>query len=133
LVRPQPSAQRLVRRAWRSSQRLGAPLDVLWVQPPGRAPSDGQARCLAALRQLCSVLGAELLVEESDDLVEAVARVVRKRGITYILVGESGPRGWLGRLREPLAQRLMHATPRGVDVRIVSERSSRRAEEGDPL
>ena len=40
LVQPQPSAQRLVRRAWRSAQRLGADLDVLWVQPPGRAPTD---------------------------------------------------------------------------------------------
>jgi two-component system sensor histidine kinase KdpD len=125
LVRPRPSAQRLVRRAWRSSQRLGADLDVLWVQPPGRAQTDAQARCLAALRQLCSVLGATLLVEESDDIVDAVARTVRKRGTTYILMGESRPRRWLDRLRDPLPQRLLQATPRGVDVRIVSERSSR--------
>jgi two-component system sensor histidine kinase KdpD len=129
LVRPQPSAQRLVRRAWRSSQRLGAPLDVLWVQPPGRAPSDGEARCLAALGQLCSVLGATLLVEESDDVVEAAARVVRERGSTYILMGEGGRGGWRDRLREPLPQRLLRATPRGVDVRIVSERSRGRGEE----
>ena len=129
LVRPQPSAQRLVRRAWRSSQRLGAPLDVLWVQPPGRAPSDEQARCLAALGQLCSVLGATLLVEESDDVVETAARVVRERGTTYILIGEGGRGGWLERLREPLPQRLLRATPRGVDVRIVSERSRGRDRE----
>jgi two-component system sensor histidine kinase KdpD len=130
LVRPQPSAQRLVRRAWRSSQRLGAPLDVLWVRPPGRAPSEEQARCLAALGQLCSVLGATLLVEESDDIVETAARVVRERGTTYVLMGEGGGRGWLDRLREPLPQRLLHAAPRGVDVRIVSERSRGREEEG---
>jgi two-component system sensor histidine kinase KdpD len=129
LVRPQPSAQRLVRRAWRSSQRLGAELDVLWVQPPGRAPTGEQDRCLAALRQLCSVLGATLLVEDSDDVVEVAARTVRERGTTYVLMGESTPRRWLGRLREPLPQRLMRATPRGVDVRIVSERSGRRDEE----
>src|SRR5262249_35791756 len=30
LVRPQPSSQRLVRRAWRSAQRLGTDLDLLW-------------------------------------------------------------------------------------------------------
>jgi two-component system sensor histidine kinase KdpD len=129
LVRPQPSAQRLVRRAWRSGQRLGAPLDVLWVQMPGRAPSDEQAHCLAALGQLCSVLGATLLVEESDDVVETAARVVRERGTTYILIGEGHRRGWLDRLREPLPQRLLRATPRGVDVRIVSERSRGRDEE----
>src|SRR3954447_3619446 len=37
LITPQPSAQRLVRRAWRSAQRLRGELDVLWVghqQPP---------------------------------------------------------------------------------------------------
>ncbi|MDX6667313.1 MAG: two-component system, OmpR family, sensor histidine kinase KdpD [Solirubrobacteraceae bacterium] len=122
LVRPRPSAQRLVRRAWRSSQRLGAELDVLWVRPPGRPDSDDQARCLADLRQLCSVLGATLLIEESDDLVGAAARVVSERGTTYVLMGESTSRRWLDRLREPLPQRLLRATPRGVDVRIVSER-----------
>ena len=36
LVRPQPSSQRLVRRAWRSAQRLGTDLDLLWVKPPAR-------------------------------------------------------------------------------------------------
>jgi two-component system sensor histidine kinase KdpD len=103
---------------------------VLWVQPPGRAPSEDQARCLAALRQLCSVLGANLLVEESDDVVETAARTVRERGTTYILVGEGRPRRGLARLREPLAQRLLSATPRGVDVRIVSQRSGPPGEDG---
>ena len=42
LVRPQPSAQRLVRRAWRSAQRLGTDLDLLWVKPPGK-PIEGEA------------------------------------------------------------------------------------------
>jgi two-component system sensor histidine kinase KdpD len=131
LVRPEPSAQRLVRRAWRSAQRLGADLDVLWVQQAGRAPNDRQARCLAALRQLCSVLGANLIVEDSDDVVETAARIVRERGTTYILIGESRRRGLRARLREPLPQRLLRATPRGVDVRIVSERSQP-ADEGQP-
>jgi two-component system sensor histidine kinase KdpD len=115
LVRPTPSAQRLIRRAWRSAQRLAADLDVLWVAPPGAADEDG----LKPLRQLCSVLGATLLVEEGDDLVTVVARVVAERGVTYLLVGESTRRQ---RWREPLPQRLMRAAP-GVDVRIVADRS----------
>ena len=60
LVRPQPSSQRLVRRAWRSAQRLGTDLDLLWVKPPGRADrgrgraaGDGAAPArLGARRQL---------------------------------------------------------------------------------
>jgi two-component system sensor histidine kinase KdpD len=122
LVQPHPSAQRLVRRAWRSAQRLGAELDVLWVQPPGRAPDEEHARALAALGQLTSVLGAHMLIRESDDVVGTAAEMIRERGTTYVLVGESPPRRGLRRLREPLPQRLMHAAPRGVDVRIVAAR-----------
>jgi two-component system, OmpR family, sensor histidine kinase KdpD len=122
LVRPQPSSQRLVRRAWRSAQRLGTDLDLLWVKPPG-APIEGEVeRQVTALRRLASVLGATLLIEENDDVVAGAARVVRERGSTYIMVGESEPARGLARLREPLPQRLMHATPPGVDVRIVAHR-----------
>ncbi len=125
LVRPQPSSQRLVRRAWRSAQRLGTDLDLLWVKPPGKPIEGDVERQVTALRQLASVLGATLLIEEHDDLVAAVARVVRERGTTYLMVGESLPRKGLGRLREPLPQRLMKATPAGVDVRIVAHRGGR--------
>jgi two-component system sensor histidine kinase KdpD len=122
LVRPQPSSQRLVRRAWRSAQRLGTDLALLWVKRPGRPIAGEEERQVTALRQLASVLGATLLIEEHDDLVAATARVVRERGITYLMVGESEPRRGLERLREPLPQRLMKATPAGVDVRIVAHR-----------
>jgi two-component system sensor histidine kinase KdpD len=128
LVRPQPSSQRLVRRAWRSAQRLGTDLDLLWVKRPGQPVQGEEDRQVTALRQLASVLGATLLIEEHDDLVAAVARVVRERGSTYIMVGESEPPRGLGRLREPLPQRLMRATPPGVDVRIVAHRSLREGE-----
>jgi two-component system, OmpR family, sensor histidine kinase KdpD len=122
LVRPQPSSQRLVRRAWRSAQRLGTGLDLLWVKPPGQ-PIEGELeRQVTALRRLASVLGATFLVEEHDDLVTGAARVVRERGSTYIMVGEANPPRGFARLREPLPQRLMRATPPGVDVRIVAHR-----------
>jgi two-component system sensor histidine kinase KdpD len=129
LVRPQPSSQRLVRRAWRSAQRLGTDLDLLWVKPPGQAIEGEVERQVTALRQLASVLGAKFLIEEHDDLVAAVARVVRERKTTYIMVGESKPVRGFARLRERLPQRLMRATPPGVDVRIVAHRSTG---EGEP-
>jgi two-component system sensor histidine kinase KdpD len=124
LVRPQPSAQRLVRRAWRSAQRLGTDLDLLWVKRPREEIAGEVERQVTALRRLASVLGAKLLIEEHDDLVAAAARVARERGTTYLMVGESEPRRGLRRLREPLPQRLMRATPPGVDVRIVAHRST---------
>ncbi len=122
LVRPRRSSQRLVRRAWRSSQRLGTDLDLLWVKRPQERMTDRKEKQLRALKRLASVLGATVLVEESDDIVDATAEVVRERGITYIFVGESDPPRWWQRLREPLPQKLIRATPRGVDVRIVAYR-----------
>ncbi len=124
LVEPYPGAQRLVRRAWRSAQRLGADLDLLWVRPPARQLSDDQERSLGAMRQLASVLGTRLLVEESDNVAAAVAEVARDRGTTYILMGASRPSRGVARLRTPLPQRLMELLP-GVDVRIVANRATR--------
>jgi two-component system sensor histidine kinase KdpD len=128
LVEPYPGAQRLVRRAWRSAQRLGGELDLLWVRRPGQQLSEEDERSLAALRQLASVLGARMLEEESDDVAAAVADVVARRGTTYILVGRSRPARGLARLRVPLPQRLMQRLP-GVDVRIVADRSQRASPE----
>lgn len=131
LVRPQASSQRLVRRAWRSAQRLGTDLDLLWVKSPGSTIDGECERQVTALRRLASVLGATFLIEEHDDVVVGAARVARERGSTYIMVGESPPPRGLARLREPLPQRLMRATPPGVDVRIVANRGVR-DEEGAP-
>jgi two-component system, OmpR family, sensor histidine kinase KdpD len=129
LVEPYPGAQRLVRRAWRSSQRLGAQLDLLWVARPGRETDPEQDRQLQALRQLASVLGANLIVEPGEDIADTVAQVARERGTTYILMGRSRPARGPARLRVPLPQRLMEALP-GVDVRIVADRSLRQVSSG---
>jgi two-component system sensor histidine kinase KdpD len=131
LVEPYPGSQRLVRRAWRSAQRLGGELDLLWVRPPSARLDEDAERGLGALRQLASVLGAHFLVEESDDLASAIADVARRRGTTYILMGRARPARGLGRLRDPLPQRLMELLP-GVDVRIVADRAKRRTGNGEP-
>jgi len=128
LVEPYPGAQRLVRRAWRSAQRLGADLDLLWVSPPSARPSTEQERSLAALRQLASILGARFMIEESDDVPAMVADFARRHGSTYILMGRSRPARGFARLRTPLPQRLMELLP-GVDVRIVADRAQRPAME----
>ncbi len=78
-----------MRRAWRSAQRLGADVDLLWVRPPGTL-SDEQEHSLTALRQLASLLGARLIVEESDTRrQQAIAGVARRQRSTYILMGRS--------------------------------------------
>ena len=122
LVTLRPRSQRLVRRAWRSAQRLGAELDLLYVQPPGAPPRGEEREQLEAMRRLASVLGAELVVEEGDDLVDTAARVAAERGTTYVLIGQPQPRTGLRRFSESLPDRIIRKMP-GVDVRIVADRS----------
>ena len=124
LVEPYPGAQRLVRRAWRSAQRLNADLDLLWVRRPGQRLEEDNERSLTALRQLAAILGAKMYEEESDDVAAAVADFAARQGTTYILLGRSRPARGVGRVRTPLPQRLMARLP-GVDVRIVADRAVR--------
>jgi two-component system, OmpR family, sensor histidine kinase KdpD len=127
LVTPQPRSQRVVRRAWRSAQRLGAELDVLWVNEED--PSEAESEQLAALRRLTSVLGAHLLVERGDDVATVAQRVARERGTTYVLMGTPSPRSAMARLMTPaLPFRLISLLP-GIDLRIVADRTQRAAED----
>ncbi|HET9121075.1 MAG TPA: histidine kinase [Solirubrobacterales bacterium] len=124
LVKPTPKSQRLVRRAWRSAQRLAADLDLLYVKRPGQKLSDEEQQQLKAIRRLASVLGAHLMVEEGDDLVQTVREVVEEKGSTYILIGTPSPRTGLNRFRPSMATRLIESVP-GVDIRVVADRALR--------
>jgi two-component system, OmpR family, sensor histidine kinase KdpD len=123
LITPEPHSQRIVRRAWRSAQRLGAELDVLWVAD--HEASDEEREQLDALRRLASVLGAHLLIENGDDVAAVTQRIAHERGTTYVLMGAPQPRGALRRLTsQTLPAQLLSALP-GVDLRIVADRSKR--------
>jgi two-component system, OmpR family, sensor histidine kinase KdpD len=124
-----PQSQRVVRRAWRSAQRLGAELDLLWIVKPGQRVREESRPELAAVRRLASVLGAHVLVEEGDSMIDVVTRVVRERGTTYILMGTPPPRNAWQRLTRPaFVFQILRALP-GVDLRIVADRTQRPEED----
>jgi two-component system, OmpR family, sensor histidine kinase KdpD len=128
LVEPQPKSQRILRRAWRSAQRLGADIDALWMHPDGREPSPEEQTQLAALRRVASVLGVHFLEERGDDLVETVRRVARERGTTYIFIGtpdESRRREIFG---GSLLSRMVREIP-GIDIRVVADRALKEEEQ----
>jgi two-component system sensor histidine kinase KdpD len=124
LVEPQPKSQRILRRAWRSAQRLGSEIDALWVRRPGEELSPDDATQLAALRRLASILGVHFLEEEGDDLVEVVRRVALERGSTYVFVGTPDERRRVEILRSSLVSRMIRELP-GIDIRIVADRALR--------
>jgi two-component system sensor histidine kinase KdpD len=124
LVEPQPRSQRVLRRAWRSAQRLGGDIDALWMRRPGQQLDAEEATQLAALRRLASILGVHFLEEEGDDLVEAVRRVAAERGSTYIFVGTPDERRWVEITRGSLISRMIRELP-GIDIRVVAHRALR--------
>ena len=127
LITPRPRSQRVVRRAYRSAQRLGAELDLLWVTD--REPTEEEQEQVEALRRLASVLGAHLLIEHGHDVAHVAQRVANERGTTYVLMGTPKPRNAIRRLTQPaLPFRLLRLLP-GVDLRIVADRTQRPTEE----
>ncbi|HUB74309.1 MAG TPA: histidine kinase [Solirubrobacteraceae bacterium] len=119
-----PHSERVVRRAWRSAQRLDAELDVLVVRPPGRPPSTEDRKRLEELRRLSAMLGARLRLEEGEDVAAVAIRVAQSLGATYVLMGTPAPPRGLARLganpERSLLMRLVRGLP-GVDVRVVSD------------
>jgi two-component system sensor histidine kinase KdpD len=130
----EPHSERVVRRAWRSAQRLDAELDVLVVRPPGRPPSPEDRKRLEELRRLTAMLGVRLRVEEGEDVASVAVKLARSLGATYVLMGTPAPRRGVARLgggsERSLLMRLLRELP-GVDVRIVAD-PGLRAHVGEP-
>jgi two-component system, OmpR family, sensor histidine kinase KdpD len=122
----EPHSERVVRRAWRSAQRLDAELDVLVVRTPGRPPSEDDRKRLEALRRLCAMLGARLHIEEGDDVAAVAIGLARSLGSTYVLLGTPSPPKGLRRFGgaaasdRALPMRLLRGLP-GVDIRIIAD------------
>jgi two-component system sensor histidine kinase KdpD len=129
-----PRSERVVRRAWRSAQRLDAQLDVLVVRPPGRTASAEDRSRLEELRRLTAMLGARLRVEEGEDVAATAIGVARAIGATYVLMGAPQARrglarfGW-ARTQRSLLDEILHGLP-GVDVQIVADPALRRSAPG---
>jgi two-component system sensor histidine kinase KdpD len=124
LIEPQPKSQRILRRAWRSAQRLSAEIDALWVRPTQYEPTEEEATQLAALRRLAAVLGIHFLEADGDDLVETVRDVAADRGSTYIFVGTPDERRRVEILRGSLLSRMIRELP-GLDIRVIADRAQR--------
>jgi two-component system, OmpR family, sensor histidine kinase KdpD len=128
LVTPEPRSQRILRRAFRSGQRLGSEIDAVWVRRPGQQLNEGEAIALAALRRLASILGAHFIELEDDSLPDAVKRFVSERGSTYVFLGTPDESRRTEIFRGSLVSKLVRELP-GVDIRVVADRALREVSE----
>jgi two-component system sensor histidine kinase KdpD len=124
LVTPEPRSQRVLRRAFRSAERLSAELDAMWMHAPGDGLTEEEQVSLAALRRLSIVLGAHFLEEEGDDLIATVRRIAAERGTTYVIIGTPNESRRREILRGSLVAALVRNLP-GIDVRVVANRADR--------
>lgn len=116
-----PNAPRLLRKAARLADRLGAPWFAVYVRTPRERVEKVDAaseRILSDALTLARQLGAVPFQLNGPDLPTAAAGFVREYGITHLLLGRSR-RPWYRRwfAQSPL-DRLLQAVP-GVDVLIV--------------
>ena len=130
LVTPRPRSQRLVRRAWRSAQRL---------RRRARPPLGAATRHAAARRGARAARGAAAARPRSSARTLLVERGRRRRGrrgrawsarARHHLRADraaAAAHAACARLGESLPDRLVRKLP-GVDVRIVADRARRREE-----
>jgi two-component system sensor histidine kinase KdpD len=128
LVTPEPRSQRILRRAFRSGQRLGSEIDALWVRKPGQELKEAEQVSLAALRRLASILGAHFTEVEGENLPDAVKRFATERGSTYVFLGTPDESRRTEILRGSLVSKLVRDLP-GIDIRVVADRALREAEQ----
>jgi len=120
LAKPDPSANRIIRRAWEMSERLGGPLDLLWVAPPSEADEPETNRRIDDLRRLAAVFGAQLIVERDRNVAGAVVRVAERCGTTHIVMGVPHLRRRFGRPEPSLVDAIVAAAP-SLHIALVGD------------
>ncbi len=120
LVRPDPSANRIVRRAWEMSERLGGGLDLLCVAPASRDHDPDMDRRIDDLRRLAAVFGTRLIVERDGDVAAAALRTAERLGTTHIVMGIPHARGRLPLMRRSLVDRIVARAPT-LQVALVGD------------
>jgi two-component system sensor histidine kinase KdpD len=120
LVKPGPSANRIIRRAWTIAERLGGELDLLWVTPHDPADDPETKSPVDELRRLAAVFGAQLIVETDRNVARAAVRVATRCQSTHIVMGTPHLRRRFGRPARPLVNEIVAGNP-SLDIVLVGD------------
>lgn len=97
--------RRLLHEGWRMAHALQAPLYAV-IARPSREGVTTPAASTAEDARMAEDIGAEVIEVSTPDSAEEVARIVRDRRVTLLIVGAPGPSRGLFRARPSLASRL---------------------------
>jgi two-component system, OmpR family, sensor histidine kinase KdpD len=115
-----PDAPRVLRRAWRIADRLGAGLLAVFVETPGWAnAAPEERRALEEYIRVAEDLGAEVIRANGSDVAAVLAQLARDKNAGTIVVGRPRGRGILGRLRGSTVSTLIEKAP-GAEVHVVA-------------
>jgi len=111
-IRPGPSAEAMVRAAYRDSQRMNAEWVVLSIEEEREGPPTEQERAwLSDAMDTARKLGGKIVVYRGEDVAYEIRRYASQHNVTTIMLGK--PRG-LDILVSPV-YRIMRKSP-GIDI-----------------
>jgi two-component system sensor histidine kinase KdpD len=118
-VSSNPAAQYLIARAARMAERIGAELFVIYVDI-GADEKPEDKRTLADNIRFAEHLGAKIVTTKGKSVAEEMAKIVREKHITQVVLGRSALKGWKKYLYWSAIHKFLRDAP-PVDIHIVTQ------------
>ncbi len=114
-----PAAQYLIARGARMADRISAELFVVYVDI-GADESPENKRSLAENIRFAEHLGAKVAMVKGKNVAQEMAKIVREKRITQVILGRSALRGWRKYLYWSAIHKFLRDAP-AVDIHIVTQ------------
>lgn len=114
-----PSAERLIRHAWRLVRGLKAEFLVVTVETPEAQTAERQA-AIAKTLELAEDLGATIVTLTGRDIAETLAEFAREQRVTQMVIGHPNKGRWEEMLRGSTVNRILRLC-RTIDILVVAD------------
>lgn len=114
------NAEYLIRRGYRLSKMLKAPLFILNIKSEKYTTEREALKKLDDLSALCMKLGAEFKVSAAKDPAEAIIEFAKENAITQVIIGQSARTRTHEILKGSIVRKIMRGT-KYVDVMVVAD------------
>jgi two-component system sensor histidine kinase KdpD len=114
-----PNAQYLIARAARMAERVEGELFVIYVDI-GKDENPEDRRTLADNFRFADHLGAKIVKVKGKSVAQEMAKIVREKHITQMILGRSALKGWKKYLYWSAIHKFLRDAP-PVDIHIVTQ------------